>query len=228
MAWKLLVLALLGTALLTACGEAEPTVNPQRPPAAPATTAAPAGEPVPPSEPANAVLYTIGLSTDPYGESRPAGIGLVTGLETGDLRRDEIRDDDLGWFWPPPRWIDPARVVASRKGPPFRPPLVFAVADDLLRRLGPAPLRPLEPVGHWSPDGTLVATEPIAPASPSRASMRATGNRAWWRSSPRTAAARGSVRGISAGGHPTGGYSSPTIVARNGSRSTSPPTVQSR
>jgi hypothetical protein len=173
MARRLLVPVLLGVALLAACGETEPAADTRRPVSAP-TAPPPTLElppptpeaPAPPSEPVDAVLYTIGLSTDPFGESHPAGIGLVTGLETGDMRRDEIRDDDLGWFWPPPRWIDPARVVASRKGPPFRPPLVFAVVGDVLRRLGPAPLRPLEPVGLWSPDGTLVATEPIARCEP--------------------------------------------------------------
>jgi Tol biopolymer transport system component len=116
----------------------------------------------------DAVIYAIGLSTDPYGESRPEGIGLATGLATGGVRRDEVRDDDLGSF-APPRWIDDRRVVAARRGPPFRPPALFAVDTGRLESLGAAPLGSLEPMGAWSPDGSLVATEPIERCEPATA-----------------------------------------------------------
>jgi hypothetical protein len=161
---------LLAVAVVLGC-DSNGSGDAEQPPAAAtadpsATSSASSGDAVPaPPEIVDAVLYAIGLSTDPYGESRPGGIGLATGVETGDVHRDEIRDDDLGSFVPP-KWIDDGRIVASTHGPPFRPPMLFAVEDGRLQRLGSAPLRALEPVGVWSPDGTLVATEPIARCEP--------------------------------------------------------------
>jgi hypothetical protein len=102
----------------------------------------------------------IGVSTDPYGDSRPQGLGIVRGLESGDLKRHEMRDPELGWFgWP--RWIGSGRVAASWKGPPFRPPLLLALESGGLRALKPAPLPRQEPFGEWSPNGRLIATEPV-------------------------------------------------------------------
>jgi hypothetical protein len=109
----------------------------------------------------NAVLYGIGLSTDPYVDDRPRGIGVAWGLDSDELERTELHDRSLLWFGQP-RWIDGSTVVATRRGPPYRPPVLFGVRRSGLERLGPAPLGRLEPDGRWSPDGTLVASEPIA------------------------------------------------------------------
>lgn len=107
----------------------------------------------------DAVLYGIGLSTDPYGRSRPSGFGMATGLLEGNLRKAEVRERGLGWF-PGPSWLDASRLLVPRRAPPFRPPLVFRVRAGRLERLGPAPVRRLELKAIWSPDGKLVATEP--------------------------------------------------------------------
>lgn len=108
-----------------------------------------------------AVVYGIGVSTDPYVDSHPRGVGVATGLEEGRLRRSEVRDPSLGYFGLV-QWIAPGRIAVGRFGPPFRPPLLLSFWAGRLTRLGPAPLRPLEPVGSWSPSASLIATEPIA------------------------------------------------------------------
>jgi hypothetical protein len=108
----------------------------------------------------DAVLYGIGLSTDPYGRSRPSGFGVATGLLQGNLRRAEVHARDLGGF-PGPSWLDASRLLIPRRIPPFRPGVVFRLRAGRLERLGPAPLRRLELKAIWSPDAKLFATEPI-------------------------------------------------------------------
>ena len=74
------------------------------------------------SERGGAVLYTVGVSTDPYGGgSSPAGFGVVLNLGTPGERMLEIRNPDLGWFGGA-EWIDERRILVPRKAPPFRPP----------------------------------------------------------------------------------------------------------
>jgi hypothetical protein len=110
----------------------------------------------------DAVLYGIGVSTDPYGESRPRGFGVATGILAGRVRKSEVVSAGLGWY--PMSWLAGGRIVVPRRAPPFRPPLVFRFRAGVVRRIGPAPLRPLELRGIWSPDARLVATEPIVVA----------------------------------------------------------------
>jgi hypothetical protein len=124
----------------------------------------------------DAVLYTIGLSTDPYGESSPQGFGIVTGVESGERRKVEIRRPGLGSFGGA-EWLDRGRVLVPRPAPPLRSPLIYRY-DAGLERQGDAPI----PAGagyDWSPGSELFAYEPVMPCKPKQRSTyacyRATG-----------------------------------------------------
>jgi hypothetical protein len=53
------------------------------------------------------VLYGIGVSTDPYGRSRPRGVGVAFGVGSPRQRTATIRDRELR----PVRWLDRGRAV---------------------------------------------------------------------------------------------------------------------
>jgi hypothetical protein len=114
-----------------------------------------------------AVLYTVGVSTDPYGNSSPGGFGVVTGFGSAGEMKDEIRSRDLGFF-AGAEWIGERRILVPRKAPPFRPPLIFRLAGGNLVREGPSPLPPLDAQQEWSPDGKLIASQPIEPCAPNQ------------------------------------------------------------
>jgi hypothetical protein len=156
---RLFVAALLGLGLLVACGDDEPTAAPQPPVSAPAISSTPAVEQPPPPGAVDAVLYTIHLSTDPYGGSpRARGAGALSGLATGRIARTEVLVRSIGGW--AVSWLPDGRIVVIRKTPPFRPPLLFRYVGDELERAGAASLGPQEWRAFWSPDGALLATEP--------------------------------------------------------------------
>lgn len=136
-------------ALAAGCaGSSAPT---ERPPAGQAGVAPTGG----------AVLYTIGISTNPYGEHRPGGFGVATGLLAGDLEKVEVRSRGLGSFGGA-EWLDRDRILVHRKAPPLRRPLVFRFTRERLERSGVAPF--ISGTAYrWSPDGRLLALEPPAP-----------------------------------------------------------------
>lgn len=121
-----------------------------------------------PVEPDDAVLYTIGASTDPYGDSAPAGFGVVTGLERGEPRKVEVREPRLGGF-NGAEWLDGGLIVVPRPWPPLRPPLLFRY-DGKLERHGTAPI-PGGAAYAWSPHLGLFAFEPPVPCKRKQRSL---------------------------------------------------------
>jgi len=110
-----------------------------------------------------AVLYTRGVSTDPYGTSAADGFGVVTDVGTKSQRTIEARSRELGIGGA--AWIDDHRILVARKAPPLRRPLIYRFDGRTLRQLGPAPVPALEPGPVWSPDGSRIASEPIEPCA---------------------------------------------------------------
>jgi hypothetical protein len=124
----------------------------------------------------DAVLYTIGLSTDPYGNSDPRGFGVATGLLGEKLDSVEVREHGLGGFRGA-EWLDSPRILAARPAPPLRRPLIYRY-DGTLKVERDAPI----PGGanyDWSPSAKLFAYESVRPCSPDQRSTfpcyRATG-----------------------------------------------------
>ncbi len=111
-----------------------------------------------------AVLYTRGVSTDPYGKSAPAGFGVATNVGTRHQRTIEVRSRELGWFGGA-AWIDDQRILVPRKAPPFRRSLIYRFSGRALTRLGRSPVPALEPGPVWSPDGRRIASAPIEPCA---------------------------------------------------------------
>jgi hypothetical protein len=98
----------------------------------------------------DAVLYGIGVSSDPYGSSRPRGIGVAREVARGaptttELRRRRLRADG---------WLAPGHVLAvtytARHFPRYE---LLRVGGDLRR--APLPRRALNP--RWSPDQRWIA-----------------------------------------------------------------------
>jgi Tol biopolymer transport system component len=108
------------------------------------------------------ILYSIGVSTDPYGHSAPGGFGVATGLRIGEDDRVEVRAPGLASFGGAD-WIGNGRILVPRRAPPFRRPLIYRWNGDRLLRVGLSPAPPLDTSQSWSPDGTFVASEPIEP-----------------------------------------------------------------
>jgi Tol biopolymer transport system component len=114
-----------------------------------------------------ALLYTVGVSTDPYSRSSPGGFGVVPGFGSRAETRIEKRSRELGAFQGA-EWIADDRILVPRDGPPFRPPLIFRLAAGRLVREGPSPLPALDTQQEWSPDGRLVASKRIEPCEPNQ------------------------------------------------------------
>ena len=117
----------------------------------------------------DAVLYTIGISTDPYATSRPNGFGVASGLATGELRKTEVRTREYGWF-SGAEWLDRGRILVHRRAPPMRRPGLYRVVDGKLEPVGIAPFVSGSAYA-WSPDYQRVAIEPPAPCEPRQASL---------------------------------------------------------
>jgi hypothetical protein len=115
-----------------------------------------------PASHTDAVLYTVGLSTDPYGQSDPQGFGVATGVLNDELHKVEIRRRGLGGFGGA-EWLDSRSIVVARPAPPLRRPLIYHY-DQELEKEGDAPV----PGGanyDWSPQQHLFAYEPIRACS---------------------------------------------------------------
>jgi hypothetical protein len=108
------------------------------------------------------LLYTKGASTDPYGSSRPSGFGIVADPATSMQSVVQVSNPELGWFYGA-AWLGDERVVVPRNGPPLRAPLIYRFSGRRLQLIGPAPVPPREFLPLWSPDGRLIATEPVVP-----------------------------------------------------------------
>jgi hypothetical protein len=105
----------------------------------------------------NAVLYTIGLSTDPYGDSSPGGFGVATELSQRALHKVEIRQRGLGGSRGA-EWLDGGLVLVPRPAPPLRRPILYRY-DGRLRQQGMAPI-PRASGYTWSSRQELFAYEP--------------------------------------------------------------------
>src|SRR6266508_4648536 len=111
-----------------------------------------------PSSPAGAVLYGIGLSTDPYDSSSPDGFGIATGLLQGSLRKTEVRGDD--WCTFHASWLRDGRILMPRYAvPTCGRPIVFRYRAGRLEREGALTLPRELWIFSLSSDGRLVATE---------------------------------------------------------------------
>jgi hypothetical protein len=110
----------------------------------------------------DAILYTRGLSTDPYGQSSPAGFGVVTNIGTKRQRTLAVRSRELGSSGA--RWIDDHRILVPRKAPPLRRSLIHRFDGRALKRLGSVLVPVLEPRPVWSPDGSGSRASRSSPA----------------------------------------------------------------
>jgi hypothetical protein len=119
--------------------------------------------------PGGAVLYTIGVSTDPYGDDRPQGFGVASGLVTGHLEKVELRSGNYGWFGGAD-WVERGRILVHRKAPPLRRPVIFRFVNGRLERSGLAPFTS-GTAYRWSHDRELLALEPPAPCKPGQRSL---------------------------------------------------------
>lgn len=115
------------------------------------------------------VLYTIGISTDPYGNSRPNGFGVARGITDEKLNKVELRSSEFGWFGGA-EWLDRGQILAHRSAPPLRPPVIFRFASGRLTRSHLAPFVS-GTTYRWSPDRELLALEPPAACKRGQASL---------------------------------------------------------
>jgi hypothetical protein len=116
----------------------------------------------------DSVLYTIGLSTDPYGHSVENGFGVVVGLRGDKPKKVEVRERGLGEFGGA-EWLDPGRVLVGTPAPPLRKPSIYRY-DGELERVGDAPI-PGGAAFSWSPGAKLFAYEPAVPCSRNQRSL---------------------------------------------------------
>jgi hypothetical protein len=108
------------------------------------------------------VLYTKGLSTDPYGDSNPSGFGVVLDLGTEKQENLEIDGLGLGSFGGAD-WLGDGRIVVPRGAPPIRRPFLYRLEHGALGRAGTSPLPTSDLGAVWSPDGRLIASQPVKP-----------------------------------------------------------------
>jgi Tol biopolymer transport system component len=96
------------------------------------------------------VLYGIGLSTDPYGSSRPRGVGVAFGVGTPRQRNAAVRDRELRNVG----WVDAGRalIVDFERHVPRHELLRI---DGMRHAAAPVPRDALNPM--WSPDGRRIA-----------------------------------------------------------------------
>jgi hypothetical protein len=116
------------------------------------------------------VLYTIGVSTDPYGRSTPEGFGVAR--ERNDRFRSvaEIRDEELGGSGGA-EWLGERRFLVPQTPPPFRPRVVFRLDESRLVRQGTQRLPPRDTTVAVSPDRAWIASEGIEPCEPEQETL---------------------------------------------------------
>lgn len=109
-------------------------------------------------QPVGGVAFIIGASTDPYGDSRPMGFGVLSGVLSHHSRVADIHMPsgplDLAW-------LGTGRLVVSRSTPDQdSSATLYAFAGNRLAPLGDSPLRAGAATGAWSPNSALIATQP--------------------------------------------------------------------
>jgi hypothetical protein len=114
------------------------------------------------------ILYSIGVSSDPYGRTTPAGFGIVPAGDRG--ARVEVREDGFAAY-SGATWIDRTRILVPRQPPPFRRPLIYRLRDGRLTLVGRSPLPATEPAQRWSPDGSLIASQRIEACKPDQRTL---------------------------------------------------------
>ncbi len=116
--------------------------------------------------PTGAVLYGIGVSSDPYGDSAPSGFGVVAELGEPRSRKVEVR----GRRWCPEQaaWLGPGRLLIPEravKGASCTRQIIFRYRSGRLERAGR--IQFAVPAKTWefalSPNRRLVAAEPSVP-----------------------------------------------------------------
>ena len=118
-------------------------------------------EPPAPPPRTDAVLYGIGLSTDPYGTSRPRGVGVAFGMQGGRPRTSVLRGRGLR----NETWVDDGRAIAV-DFPGHMPRHRTVQVGRVAVTAGGAPVarRALTPL--WSPDGRWIAHLRAVPCRP--------------------------------------------------------------
>lgn len=108
--------------------------------------------------PAGGIAFIIGASTDPYGNSQPKGLGVVTGATAGRLRTvdQRIRRGPYGLAW----LATGKLVVSENEGVQGPPAALYGFGDSRLVALGRPPLRPGDAIFAWSPNRRLIAIQP--------------------------------------------------------------------
>ncbi|MEA2210634.1 MAG: hypothetical protein QOF83_582 [Solirubrobacteraceae bacterium] len=105
---------------------------------------------------AGGVAFIIGASTDPYGDSRPRGFGVASGLIGGRLHSVEV-SARRGPF--AVTWLGIGRLGSESFDGHAAAGVLYAVGGGRLVWLGGLPLRPGEDNFVWSPNRTLIATQ---------------------------------------------------------------------
>jgi hypothetical protein len=119
------------------------------------------GSAAPHARSVDAVLYSIGVTTDPYGKSTPRGFGVLSGILSGRFERSEVRRREYGGF-PGASWLEPGRVLVARHAPPLRNPAIFRYRRGRLEHVGFAPF-PGGSTYFRSPEGRRIAFAPPRP-----------------------------------------------------------------
>jgi hypothetical protein len=108
------------------------------------------------------VTFTIGLSTDPYGNSNPGGFGVATGMLAGPLRIARVRNRQLAAN----QWLAPRRLLIWR---PYSggTALIFGLPGGRLECRAVTGINGLGggAVAAFSPDGKVLAVEPAVRVS---------------------------------------------------------------
>jgi hypothetical protein len=115
------------------------------------------------------ILYTIGVSTDPYGESRPGGFGVAHDLLDRKIEKIEVRSPEYGWF-SGTEWLENGRILVHRKAPPLRQPVIFTFTPGRLEQTGFAPFISGSAYA-WSAGHEFLAVEPPVPCKRGQASV---------------------------------------------------------
>jgi hypothetical protein len=106
------------------------------------------------------IAYGIGVSTDPYGRSRPKGFGVVAELSAENPVKAERRGSN--YFASAAFWLDDRHLVVPRARRRGEPPqlLRFRYRNGSLQDEGPIALR-RSPAGFaWSPERDRIAYQP--------------------------------------------------------------------
>lgn len=149
-----------------------------------------------------AVLYGIGLSTDPYGSSSPDGFGVATGLLGGKLRKTEVRGSD--WCTFHSSWLGKGRILVPRHAvPTCGRPILFRIKPEGSSAKAGCRFRL---ISGTSPSPRMAASSPPSHRSPAATAARDRAGGFSWRA--RTARRGGRLpAGTSAAGRLTDGCS---------------------